>query len=142
MKIYRVLAAIFLSIAISAPALACSCIVPRGSQSDYVRRGYQQATNVYSAYVVSEHRTDGPDSRRIVRMRVLQVWKGDLAPNTWIEVESDSEAGLGCGLAVEVNSAILAYTSGSALTSCTMTGRLDKATHDIPLLNKLAGKRK
>ena len=142
MKIYRLLAALLLSIAAVAPALACSCIVPRGSQSDYVRRGFQQATHVFSAYVVSEHRTDGPDSRRMVKMRVLQVWKGELTPNTWIEIESDSDAGLGCGLTVEVNSAILAYTSGLALTSCTMTGPLNKATRDIPLLNKLAGVRK
>ena len=142
MKIYRLLAALLISVAIAAPALACSCIVPRGSQSDHVRRGFQQATNVYSAYVVSERRTDGPDPRRLVKIRVLQVWKGDLAPNTWIEVESDSEAGLGCGLAVELNTAILAYTTAPALTSCTMTGQLDKATGDIPLLNKLAGRRK
>jgi len=77
----------------------------------------------------------------MVRLRVLQVWKGDLVPDTWLEVESDSESGLGCGIAVDVGSAILAYTSGPALASCTMTGLLGAATQDIPMLNRLAAGR-
>ena len=136
------LAALLFSVVAAAPAIACSCIVPDGSRSDHVRRGFHQAKDVFSAYVASEYRTDGSDSHRMVRLRVLQVWKGDLAPNTWLEVESDSESGLGCGIAVSVDSAILAYTTGPGLASCTMTGPLDRATQDIPLLNKSARRRK
>ena len=138
MKNYWLLAGLLLSILVAAPAVACSCMVPDGSRSDHVRRGFKQAKDVFSAYVVSEFRTNGPDSHRMVKLRVLQVWKGDLAPNTWLEVESDSESGIGCGIAVSVDSAILVYASGPALASCTMTGPLDNATQDIPLLNRLA----
>jgi hypothetical protein len=138
MKSYWLLVGLVLSMLVAAPAAACSCMVPDGSRSDHVRRGFQQAKDVFSAYVVSEYRTDGPGSHRMVKLRVLQVWKGELAPSTWLEVESDSESGLGCGIAVSVDSAILVYASGPALISCTMTGPLDNATQDIPLLNKLA----
>ncbi len=138
MKASRKFAAIVLSLAVSAPAFACSCVFPSGSRSDHVRREFNQSTNVFSAYVVSEYRSEGPDSRRMVRLRVLQVWKGELTPNSWLELESDAASGLGCGLEVEPESAIRAYTSGNVLASCSMTGALDKSTQDIPLLNRLA----
>ena len=136
------LAALLLALVAAAPASACSCITPDGSRSDQVRRGFHQAKDVFSAYVASEYRTDGSDSRRMVRLRILQVWKGNLASNTWLEVESDSESGLVCGVAATVDSAVLAYTTGPVLAACTMTSPLDKATQDIPLLNKLARRRK
>ena len=142
MKLSRLFTALLITLVVAAPAVACSCIVPDGSRSDHVRHGFQQAKDVFSAYVASEYRTSGQDPHRMVRLRILQVWKGNLVPNTWLEIESDSESGLGCGIAVAVDSAILAYTSGPALASCTMTGPLDNATQDIPLLNKLAGGRK
>jgi len=142
MKLHRILAALFLLVAVAAPASACSCVVPNGSRSDHVRREFKRADYVYSAYVASVYRTEGPHPRRMVKLRVLQVWKGDLAANTWLEVESDGESGTGCGLAVDADTAILAYTSGLALHSCSMTGPLDGATQDIPLLNKLAAGRK
>lgn len=137
----RIVQACMLWLVVAAPALACSCMVPDGTRSDHVRRNYQQARFVYSAYVHSVRAGDEPMVPRMVKLRVLQVWKGDLAPGTWLEVESDPEHGLsGCGLAVEADTAILAYTRGPALASCTMTGPLDPATGDIPLLNRLAGR--
>ncbi|HVK50867.1 MAG TPA: hypothetical protein VM469_03905 [Pseudoxanthomonas sp.] len=142
MRLRRLFAALLLTVAVIAPAVACSCIMPDGSRSDHVRREFKQAEYVFSAYVASVYRSEGPDSRRMVKLRVLQVWKGDLAANTWLEVESDGDSGTGCGLAVDADTAILAYTSGHALHSCSMTGRLDRATQDIPLLNKLAAGRK
>ena len=138
MKLHRILAALLLLVAVVSPAIACSCIVPNGSRSDHVRREFKRADYVYSAYVASVYRSEGPNPRRMVKLRVLQVWKGDLAANTWLEVESDGESGTGCGLAVDADTAILAYTSGHVLHSCSMTGPLNRATHDIPLLNKLA----
>ena len=138
MRVLPQLAATLLSLALAAPAFACSCVYPAGSRSDHVRREFNQSTNVFSAYVVSEYRSESPDSRRMVRLRVLQVWKGELKPNSWLDLESDGASGLGCGLEVELDSAILAYTSDNALASCSMTGALDKSTQDIPLLNRLA----
>lgn len=142
MNLHRILAAPLLMVAVVSPAIACSCIVPNGSRSDHVRREFKGAEYVYSAYVASVYRTEGPHPLRMVKLRVLQVWKGDLAANTWLEVESDGGSGTGCGLAVDADTAILAYTSGHALHSCSMTGPLDGATQDIPLLNKLAADRK
>jgi hypothetical protein len=138
---------IVLWLALAGPAGACSCVVPDGSRADHVRRGYEQAQFVFSAYVISVYHTDEPTfPQRKAKLRVLQVWKGNLTPSTWLEVESDSESGLGCGLAVAQDTAILAYTSGGsrpqALVSCSMTGPLHNATQDIPLLNKLAGRSK
>ena len=138
----RSLVAIALWLAVASPTLACTCILPNGSRSDHVRRGYQQADSVFSAYVESVHYTaDSGQQRRIAKLRVLQVWKGALAPNSWVEFESDEDSGM-CGLPVEVDTAILAYTTGNALVSCSMTGPLYKATQDIPLLNKLARRSK
>jgi hypothetical protein len=138
----RALVASTLWLAVAGPVLACSCILPDGSRSDHVRHGYQQADSVFSAYVESVYYTDGSaQRRRMAKLRVLQVWKGALAPNSWLEFESSTDSGM-CGLAVEPDTAILAYTTGSVLVSCSMTGPLHKATQDIPLLNKLAGRSK
>lgn len=138
----RALAAIALWLALALPVLACTCVLPDGSRADQVRYGYRNAEAVFSAYVDSVHyTTDSGQQRRIAKLRVLQVWKGDLTPNSWVEFVSDEDTGM-CGLPVEQDSAILAYTTGNVLVSCSMTGPLHKATQDIPLLNKLAGRSK
>jgi hypothetical protein len=135
-------ATIVLWFAIAGPAIACSCVMPDGSRSEHVRRGYQQAQSVFSAYVAEVYYSSGTPARRMAKLRVLQVWKGELQPDTWLEVESDPDTGLSCGLAVEPETAILAYTSGHVLVSCSMTGPLHQATQDIPVLNRLARREK
>lgn len=143
MRLHLQLAAALLLLAAPMTALACSCVVPDGSRSDHVRRAFDRSTHVFSAYVESEHRAEGADSPRMVRLRVLQVWKGELTPDARLDVESDESAGLvGCGLEVQPETAILAYTTGDALVSCSMTGPLDDATPDIPLLDRLARRRR
>lgn len=124
-------------------ALACSCLRPPGSQSDHVKREYQQADAVFSAYVHGIHYADvGGQRTRMARLRILQVWKGTLQPNTWLDVVSDDESGLmGCSYVAEVDRALLVYVHGKApygLASCSLTGPLEYATDDIPLLNRLS----
>jgi hypothetical protein len=131
----------------TSPALACSCVYPAGSQSDHVRREYREAEAVFSGYVHSIHYSD-VDGRptRMAKLRVLQVWKGDLQPNTWIDVISDDEVGLvGCSYATESDRALMIYAAGRrpyALASCSLTGPLEGATRDIPLLNRLSGRQR
>jgi hypothetical protein len=127
------------------PALACSCIYPSGSQGDHVRREFQGAETVFSGYVQSIHYLDVAGRRtRMAKLRVLQVWKGDLQPNTWIDVISDDESDLvGCGYATEPDQALMIYAGGERpyrLASCTLTGPLERATSDIPHLNKLSSR--
>jgi hypothetical protein len=138
----RSLISIALWLALASPALACTCIFPNGSRSDHVRYGYRNAESVFSAYVDSVRFTsDSGQQQRIAKLRVLQVWKGALTPNSWVEFVSYEDLGM-CGLPVEADTAILVYATGNALASCSMTGPLHKATQDIPLLNKLAGRSK
>jgi hypothetical protein len=129
------------------PALACSCVYPSGTQSDHVRREFQGAETVFSGYVHSIHYLDVAGHRtRMARLRVLQVWKGDLQPNTWIDVISDDESGLvGCGYATEPDRALMIYAAGQRpyrLASCSLTGPLERATGDIPLLNRLSTRKR
>lgn len=76
----------------------------------------------------------------------MQVWKGDIQPNSWLDVISDDDTGLsGCSYVAELDRSLMIYVSGKkpyVLTSCSLTGPLERATGDIPLLSKLAkGKR-
>lgn len=126
----------------SPPLLACSCI-RSGSQDDQVRRGFKASEAVFSAYVAGVAYVDIRGQRtRMLKLRILQVWKGDLSPNTWLDVVSDDELGLmGCSYVAEQNDALLIYAQGEQpyfLGSCSLTGPLDRATTDIPLLNKLS----
>lgn len=131
----------------TSPALACSCVYPPGSQSDHVRREYKESEAVFSGYVQSIHYSDADGRQtRMAKLRVLQVWKGNLQPNTWIDVISDDEAGLiGCAYAAEPDRALMVYASGQrpySLASCSLTGPLERATSDIPLLNKLSSRQR
>jgi hypothetical protein len=78
----------------------------------------------------------------MAKLRIMQVWKGDLQPNTWLDVISDDGAGLiGCSYVAEADQALLIYAHGQqpyGLASCSLTGPLEHATTDIPLLNKLS----
>jgi len=128
----------------TSPALACSCVLPSGSQSDHVRREFKASEAVFSAYVSGVHYTDVNGQRtRMVKLRVLQVWKGSVPPNSWLDVESDNATGLaGCSYVAENDQALMIYAHGQAqaykLAACSLTGPLDDATTDIPLLNKLS----
>jgi len=131
----------------SIDALACSCVVPAGSQKDHVRREFKQSAAVFSAYVQSIHFEETGDRLiRMAKLRVLQVWKGDIQPNSWLDVISDDDIGaIGCSYVAEPDRALMVYVYGNqpyTSVSCSLTGRLEDATDDIPLLNKLAKHRK
>lgn len=135
--------AIILFFVLPTSALACSCIYPPGSQNDHVRREFKNADAVFSAYVHSIHfvKIDGHRTR-MAKLRILQVWKGNLQPSTWIDVVSDDESGfIGCSYTAEADRALMIYVRGKqpyGLVSCSLTGPLERATGDIPLLNKLS----
>lgn len=140
---YKIALTVILLLVLPSPAIACSCMLPVGSQSDHVRRAFEQADAVFSAYGQSIHYREVDGHRtRMVKLRILQVWKGDLQPNTWIDVVSDDDTGLiGCSFIAEVDRALMVYVSGKqpyGLASCSLTGPLEHATEDIPLLNKLS----
>jgi hypothetical protein len=124
-------------------ALACSCSFPDVPRDERVRREFLASDVVFSAHVESIHyaEVDGVTTR-MARLRVLQSWKGDRAVDTWVDVISDEDSGLmGCGSAVEPDTAILVYSGGRLpirLVSCSLTGPLDGAARDIPLLNRLS----
>ena len=134
---------IFLLLATS-PALACSCMLPPGSQSDHVRREFKTADAVFSAYVSDIHYVDLNGQRmRMAKLRILQVWKGNLQPEAWLDVVLGDEGGLiGCNYIAEQDQALIVYAHGQrqpyGLASCSLTGPLHQATGDIPLLNKLS----
>jgi len=139
---YKIALTVILLLVLPSPAIACSCMLPVGSQSNHVRRAYKQADAVFSAYGQSIHYREVDGHRiRMVKLRILQVWKGDLQPNTWIDVASDDTGLMGCSFIAEVDRALMVYVSGKqpySLASCSLTGPLERATDDVPLLNKLS----
>lgn len=139
---YKIALAVILLFVLPSPAIACSCMLPAGSQSDHVRRAFKQADAVFSAYGQSIHYREVDGHRtRMVKLRILQVWKGDLQPNNWIDVVSDEAGLIGCSYIAEADRALMVYVSGKqpyGLATCSLTGPLERATEDIPLLNKLS----
>jgi hypothetical protein len=129
----------------AAPSVfACSCVFPSGSQSDQVRREFNDSSAVFSAYVQSiYYATVNGQRTRMAKLRVMQVWKGNLQPNTRLNVVSDDAGGLsGCSYIATRDQTLLVYLQGQQepchLVSCSLTGPLDRATPDIPLLNRLS----
>lgn len=144
----RVALALLLASA-AAPVLACSCVFPPGARSDHVRREYRDASAVFSAYVHGIHMAEIEGQPvRVARLRVLQVWKGDgVAADSWMDVVADDDTGLvGCGYSAEQDQTLMVYARGRRppywLMACSLTGPLDQATGDIPLLNRLSGRRR
>src|SRR5690606_12539578 len=113
-------------------AVACSCIFPVESQSDHVRNQFQQSEAVFSAYVHTIYSLDvNGRSIRTAKLRILQVWKGSLEPNTWVDAPSAEDTGLiGCAYAAEADTALMIYASGPqpfTLQSSPLCGRLSVA---------------
>lgn len=144
-----------------AAANACSCIVAAGSEKSHVTREFNEAEAVFLGYVHSEivrevadnpsyseetrklRRQFGIQRERFVRVRVLQVWKGELKADSWIEMHADDGGGVGCGYSAKVDSAYIVFshaTDSYAMISCSNSGRVDVTLRMIPLLDKLAKK--
>ena len=122
---------------------ACSCMFSEGSRSSLVRSEFKDSDVVFSAYVHSVFmRSVEGRQTRMAKLRVMQVWKGSLAPNSWVDAIADLDYGLiGCGYEAVEDQALMVYARGKepfGLAACSQTGQLHDATPDIPLLNRLA----
>ena len=136
--------ALFLAIMMPAVEVAaCSCFMPEASHNELVRLEFNDSEAVFSAYVhdVFDVEMSGVKVRK-ARLRILQSWKGQFKSNSWLEVIADEDFPfMSCGYGATLDSALLVYLRSAespGLGSCSLTGPLDQATKDIPLLNKLA----
>jgi hypothetical protein len=127
-------------------ASALSCVVTVGER-EHVRQSFAGASAVFSAYVEEIYfgQLYGRNNVRMARLRVLQVWKGDLRPGDLVTSGADETTEfMSGGMAPEQRSAVLAYVHGNqpyTLGSCTRSAPLEAGTRDITLLNKLSKKR-
>lgn len=141
----HLLVAVVISFAAISPVRACSCVVS-GSESEQVMRSYAAADHVFSANVVEDERGTAPAGTavRTVKLHVLQVWKGSLAPGRVVTAIADNDYPfIGCGYGAPAESALLVYTAGPeplALGACGRTAPLQDSVRDIPLLNTLSRK--
>jgi len=108
---------------------------------------FERADYVFSAYVES-HFTAPAFKREdvtLARLRVLQVWKGDLQLGQVVTASAeDSVFFVSDGFVPLLESAVLVYTGGPepfALSVCSRNSTLDAATGDIPRLNRLSKKK-
>ena len=125
---------------------ALSCVVTVGER-EHVRQSFAGASAVFSAYVEEIYfgKMYGRDNVRMARLRVLQVWKGDLRPGDLITSGADDTTEfMSGGMAPDQHSVVLAYVHGDqpyTLGSCSRSASLEAGTRDIPLLTDLSKKR-
>ncbi len=138
--------ALFLALLIPCSASAMSCVVSVGER-EHVHQSFNSASAVFSAYVEEIYfgHMYGRDNARMAKLRVLQVWKGDLRSGDLVVSGADETTGfMSGGMAPELHSGVLAYVQGSqpyTLGSCGRSASLEAGTRDIPILNKLSKKR-
>lgn len=138
---FRFLTAMLLLIAPSF-VLACQCAPREGLRNEQVQQEFAQSTAVFSGHVESIHYAKLNGVRtRMAELRVLQVWKGKLKPDTSIRVVSDGENGpMYCGYIAKPGMSLMVYARGQGvytLNTCSLTGSMKLAEEDIPILNAL-----
>lgn len=122
-------------------AAAVSC----GGQVS-VKQAYASAHDVFSAQVEAIYSAPyaGRDDFNFARLRVLQVWKGDLEPGDTVSTTAEgSVAFVSDGFVPLQGSSVLIYTGGSQpfiVSTCSRSASLE-STRDIPSLDRLARKR-
>jgi hypothetical protein len=143
----KLLLAVFLMLTIvPRTASALSCVVTVGER-EHVRQSFASASAVFSAYVEEIYvgKMYGRDNVRMAKLRVLQVWKGDLRPGDLVTSGADDTTEfMSGGMALLQHSAVLAYVQGEqpyTLSACSRSASLEAGTRDIPLLNDLSKKR-
>ena len=138
----KALALLALILLAPGPAIATTCL-PQGGQRAQVRAAFDESTAVFSAYVLEVSQAGEAPAAKV---RVLQVWKGDMAVGQVVETTaSESVTFVGDGVVPEPGTALLIYTSSRQpylLHACSRTRELDSATGDIPLLNKFSKKQR
>lgn len=132
------LLALIAALLVCMPAAAMSCA---GKQS--VKQAYSVAQEVFSAYVEEIHLGPGfgRDDFHFARLRILQVWKGNLSPGDVVSATAeDSINFISDGVVPIQGSRILVYSSGAPpfiLSTCSRSGPLE-STRDLPALQKLS----
>ena len=123
---------------ISAPAAAVSC---GGQQS--VKQAYLAAENVFSAHVEEIYASPafGRDSFNFAKLRVLQVWKGGLAPGDTVSATAEGSIHfVSDGFVPSQGSDILVYVGGTepfVIGTCSRSGSL-ASTRDLRALQRLS----
>lgn len=122
-------------------ASATSC-----GRRESVTQTFASSKHIFSAYVEEIHTGSGfgRDNAQLAKLRVLQVWKGNLNSGDVVSASAeDSIYFISDGFVPALSSSILVYTSGEqpfALQTCSRTAYLDSGADDISLLNKLSKK--
>jgi hypothetical protein len=132
------LIAFIASLLISMPAAAASC----GEQQS-VKQAYSAAQNVFSAHVEDIYVAPGfgRDDFHFAKLRILQVWKGNLHPGDVVSTTAeDSISFVSDGFAPLQGSDVLVYSGGPqpfVLGTCSRSGLLE-STRDLQALKKLS----
>lgn len=122
---------------LSSPASAVSC---GGRQS--VEQAYLTAENIFSAHVEEIYAAPGfgRDSFHFAKLRVLQVWKGDLVPGDTVSATAeDSIRFVSDGFVPTQGGDILLYVVGAepfVVGTCSRSGPL-ASTRDLRALQRL-----
>ena len=132
------LLALIAALHISMPAAAVSC---GGQQS--VKQAYSAAQDVFSAHVEEIYVAPGfgRDDFHFARLRVLQVWKGNLSPGDVVSTTAeDSISFVSDGFVPLQGSDALVYSGGAqpfVLSTCSRSAPLE-STRDLPALQRLS----
>lgn len=132
----RVVPGLVLLIPLSANAVSCG-------EPLSAKQAYATADDVFAAHVEQlEVGTGfGREDARLARLRVLQVWKGNLEPGDVVTSSAeDSVHFISDGFVPVTGSNVLVYTRGPQpfmLSSCSRTSALEHS-HDLHALQRLA----
>jgi len=119
-------------------AYACSCVL-RGNEplKQQVNRAKKDSSAVFSGKVLEVIKK--PENFQVVvKLRVENLWKGNLSKEVTVLTGSDSAL---CGYQFEVGQSYLIYASGADVNNlqtniCTRTANLSAAKADIKILGK------
>lgn len=134
MKLLAFVAALLVSM----PAAAMSC---GGQQS--VKQAYSEAQDVFSAHVEETYVASGfgRDDFHFARLRILQVWKGNVYPGDVVSTTAeDTISFISDGFVPRQGSNVLVYSDRAqpfALSTCSRSATLEN-TRDLPALQRLS----
>ena len=160
MNFLRILVFVILFFSATSQAFSCSCISDAESVADEIRSNYSDATAVFLGYVYSEiyygrEQKPHPNEamlleagikasypRRFVRVRVLDVWKGSLERNEWVDVLT-GDGGGDCSWPIQPGGTFILYSyadTGYSIKGCSNGGSIEYTFSHMPLLDRLAKK--
>lgn len=127
-----VLLALSLILFVAAEAQACSCRAP-----DPPKDEFERTDAVFTGVVVSIK--DTGDFQKVVKLRLLTVWKG---PAVFVVEVLTGRDGVSCGFYFEVGTAYVIYAHQSdegqlSTNICTRTNSTENAAEDLAFLEGL-----